>query len=120
MRAFRFRPRHVPFALALCLAACTASPDDAAVAPAGTETALSQLKSATAALVAAAPEAANAAVDAPPVIWRVPGAIQNFRDCPDCPEMVVVPAGSFSMGAPAGERFRAAETQHRVTIRQPF
>ena len=25
-----------------------------------------------------------------------------FRDCPDCPEMVVVPAGSFMMGSPAG------------------
>src|SRR5215510_11945817 len=28
-----------------------------------------------------------------------PGSV--FRDCPDCPEMVVVPAGSFMMGSPA-------------------
>src|SRR5208337_2332625 len=27
-----------------------------------------------------------------------PGSGQSFRDCPDCPEMVVVPAGSFTMG----------------------
>jgi hypothetical protein len=27
----------------------------------------------------------------------------TFRDCPNCPEMVVVPAGSFLMGSPAGE-----------------
>jgi len=33
-----------------------------------------------------------------------------FRDCPDCPEMVVVPAGSFQMGNPK------AELQHSVSI----
>jgi formylglycine-generating enzyme required for sulfatase activity len=27
----------------------------------------------------------------------------TFRDCPDCPEMVVIPAGSFTMGSPASE-----------------
>ena len=27
-----------------------------------------------------------------------------FRDCPDCPEMVVVPSGSFWMGGPSGKR----------------
>jgi len=26
-----------------------------------------------------------------------------FKDCPDCPEMVVIPAGSFMMGSPGGE-----------------
>lgn len=30
-----------------------------------------------------------------------PGKV--FRDCSDCPEMVVIPAGSFLMGSPAGE-----------------
>src|SRR5262245_10278538 len=30
-----------------------------------------------------------------------PGSV--FRDCPDCPEMVVVPAGSFVMGASVDE-----------------
>jgi formylglycine-generating enzyme required for sulfatase activity len=29
-----------------------------------------------------------------------------FRDCPDCPEMVVVPAGQFTMGVPASEEER--------------
>ncbi len=27
----------------------------------------------------------------------------TFRDCPDCPEMVVIPSGSFTMGSPASE-----------------
>src|ERR1700738_5719236 len=31
---------------------------------------------------------------------------QTFRDCPDCPEMVVAPAGSFMMGSPANEKGR--------------
>src|SRR6185295_15486457 len=26
-----------------------------------------------------------------------PGAAQSFKDCPDCPEMVMIPAGSFTM-----------------------
>ena len=30
-----------------------------------------------------------------------PGRV--FRDCPECPEMVVVAAGHFIMGSPAGE-----------------
>ncbi len=28
---------------------------------------------------------------------------ESFKDCPDCPEMVVVPAGSFTMGSPESE-----------------
>jgi formylglycine-generating enzyme required for sulfatase activity len=39
-----------------------------------------------------------------------------FRDCPHCPEMVVVPAGSFEMGSQSDH-----ETPlHRVTIPRPF
>ena len=41
---------------------------------------------------------------------------QIFRDCADCPEMVVVPAGNFMMGA-KGERERPV---HRVQIDKPF
>ncbi len=28
---------------------------------------------------------------------------ETFRDCAECPEMVVIPAGSFMMGSPASE-----------------
>jgi formylglycine-generating enzyme required for sulfatase activity len=48
---------------------------------------------------------------------------QVFRDCPDvCPEIVVVPAGNFTMGSPPGEVGRGAEEgpQHKVTIARPF
>src|SRR5207237_9429174 len=31
-----------------------------------------------------------------------------FRDCPECPEMVVVPAGTFTMGSAAAEKSWAA------------
>lgn len=47
---------------------------------------------------------------------------QPFRDCPDCPEMVAIPSGSFDMGSPADEvgRYSAEGPQHRVTIGTPF
>ena len=49
-----------------------------------------------------------------------PGSV--FRDCSDCPEMVVVPAGSFGMGSPPGEenRYDNEGPVHRVEIRKPF
>jgi formylglycine-generating enzyme required for sulfatase activity len=52
-----------------------------------------------------------------------------FRDCPTCPEMVEVPAGSFMMGASAEVEARqgmpaslTGETQpvHKVTFAKPF
>ncbi|MFA6922248.1 MAG: caspase family protein, partial [Gallionella sp.] len=48
-----------------------------------------------------------------------PGKV--FKDCPGCPEMVVVPAGSFTMGSPSSESGRNAdETQRQITIAQDF
>ena len=43
---------------------------------------------------------------------------ERFSDCATCPEMVVVPAGSFMMGSPESsvERFSDEKPHHRVTI----
>ena len=50
-----------------------------------------------------------------------PGAGQSFKDCPDCAEMVVVPAGSFMMGTPPDEEVATErEDQVRVSIAAPF
>ena len=56
----------------------------------------------------------------PPKGKLQPGS--RFRDCPECPEMVVVPAGSFMMGSPPDEEWRYDDEgpQHRVTIAEPF
>jgi formylglycine-generating enzyme required for sulfatase activity len=45
-----------------------------------------------------------------------------FRECGNCPEMVVVPAGSFTMGSPENEESRLSNEgpQHVVTIGKPF
>ena len=51
---------------------------------------------------------------------------QTFRDCLDCPEMVVIPAGSFRMGSPDSEPGRVSNPddgvmegpQRLVNIRQ--
>ena len=46
----------------------------------------------------------------------------TFRECNNCPEMVVVPAGSFLMGSPASEegRYNFEGLQHRVTFARQF
>ena len=51
---------------------------------------------------------------------RQPG--RRFKDCAACPEMVVVPTGSFMMGSPSSEKGRDSDEgpQHRVRIAQPF
>ena len=56
---------------------------------------------------------------------RLSGAMpagQTFKDCNDCPEMVVIPSGSFEMGSPPGEAGRDNDEgpQHRVTISRAF
>ena len=48
---------------------------------------------------------------------------QSFKDCAtDCPEMVVISAGSFTMGSPQYEPGHKSDEapQHNVTISKPF
>jgi formylglycine-generating enzyme required for sulfatase activity len=49
-----------------------------------------------------------------------PGDI--FKECDNCPEMVVVPSGSFMMGSPVWQTYhRGNESpRHSVTISKPF
>jgi formylglycine-generating enzyme required for sulfatase activity len=46
----------------------------------------------------------------------------TIKDCEACPELVVVPSGSFMMGSPSTEEGRSANEgpRHRVTITKPF
>src|SRR5689334_11759526 len=48
--------------------------------------------------------------------------INTFRECANCPEMVVVPAGRFMMGSPDTEkgRFEYEGPQHEIVISRPF
>ena len=60
----------------------------------------------------------------PAAVSAGPTEGEVFRDCDGtwCPEMVVVPAGSFMMGSPSGEKGRDADEGpvHRVRISEPF
>jgi len=64
---------------------------------------------------AKAPAPAPASKAAP-----TPGSV--FRDCPVCPEMVVVPPGSFTMGSPDAEKDRSGNEgpAHQVNISYSF
>jgi len=43
---------------------------------------------------------------------------QVFKDCPNCPELVVIPAGLYMMGS-NGKR-KSERPAHRVSIKKPF
>ncbi|WP_137128444.1 SUMF1/EgtB/PvdO family nonheme iron enzyme [Roseomonas sp. HF4] len=65
------------------------------------------------------PAATRPSAPAPPASQARPG--ERFRDCPECPEMVVIPPGRFVMGSPASERWREADEgpQREVTLVRP-
>ncbi len=63
----------------------------------------------------AEPRAAQATAGSTQPAGKMPG--ETFRDCPECPEMVIIPAGEFDMGsndAPMEKPIR------RVIISQPI
>ena len=59
-------------------------------------------------------------VEAEPVAVLVaaPVAGKTIQDCPECPEMVELPAGKFDMGSNSGEENE--KPLHSVTITHPF
>jgi len=67
---------------------------------------------------------ANPGVAPPPADRAQPDrmAANNFRDCPQCPELVRIPAGRFQMGStPNDDSADEDETpRHDVTIAKPF
>jgi formylglycine-generating enzyme required for sulfatase activity len=64
-------------------------------------------------------EAAKIVKEAPRTASR-PGTV--FQDCLDCPRMVVIPAGEFTMGSPPSEAERGVDEgpQRQVSIARPF
>ena len=52
----------------------------------------------------------------PPVVANA--SASTIRDCPQCPELVLIPSGSFSMGST--EVFSFEGPIHRVSIGRPF
>jgi formylglycine-generating enzyme required for sulfatase activity len=94
--------------------AAPARPSPSAAAPPsapGPAPATPQAPAGPPATAAATPPAAT---PARPAAAINPG--ETFRDCPDCPELVVVPAGTFNMGSPAP--FEGPV--HKVTFARPF
>lgn len=67
---------------------------------------------------AAAPTPSSAAPLADAKSPSTARAGQTFRDCSDCPQMVSIPAGQFTMGSPSSEsdRNQSEGPQRRVTV----
>jgi formylglycine-generating enzyme required for sulfatase activity len=56
------------------------------------------------------------AVEPPPSSFSERHVGESFRDCPDCPEMVRMPAGSFRMGSPENKGFHDERPEHTVHV----
>lgn len=70
--------------------------------------------------VPAATSSSAVAISSAAAVIPPPGTV--FRDCPRCPEMVVIPPGQLLMGSPPGEIERQEDEGpvHAVSIPQPL
>jgi formylglycine-generating enzyme required for sulfatase activity len=65
----------------------------------------------------------QSAAQTQPALPAAPTAGQSLKDCAQCPELVVIPAGRFTMGSSAAERALAFEgtdresPQHSVSVK---
>ena len=76
-------------------------------------------------LVLGAAQAAGETRGVYPLTTEKEGALKPkdaFKECEVCPEVVVIPAGQFTMGSPEAEESHLdpEEPQHLVTFAQPF
>jgi formylglycine-generating enzyme required for sulfatase activity len=85
---------------------------------------IADLKAKTAALLSRArtQSAGRPLIGTEPMVYRVHLAINNLWDDPVAPQMVVIPAGEFTMGAASSEQNSGEweRPQHRVVIDYPF
>jgi formylglycine-generating enzyme required for sulfatase activity len=65
-----------------------------------------------------APVQAPAPAPAAAGVSAAAGRFETVRDCSDCPEMIVLPPGSFLMGDTNGDR--SEKPAHKVTIKSAF
>jgi formylglycine-generating enzyme required for sulfatase activity len=72
-------------------------------------------------MIVAASSLQIARAQAPNTPESAPRAGQTFKECRNCPEMMVLPAGTFMMGSPADDPDRRdSERHHEVTLPRPF
>ena len=74
------------------------------------------------AVTVAAPPRVEARPKATPAVGGYPSLTpdKTFRDCPDCPEMVVIPSGSYRMGDLSGAGGNDEKPIHEVRIENNF
>jgi formylglycine-generating enzyme required for sulfatase activity len=80
---------------------------------------VAKIKAKTADLIAdaAAEPDLQAALDQPPIIWNASAKPVELWDGADLPEMVVVPAGEYTLGSPDSEPGRDASESPRRRVR---
>jgi formylglycine-generating enzyme required for sulfatase activity len=59
------------------------------------------------------------AIAAPAVVQTAPNSVAVVQDCPECPDLVAIPAGEFVMGSAPGESGSDSDEGPQHTVRIP-